>query len=103
MKVVFRRGLVLALLQAEADTEWKFARTKLYMEYISGDSTLPVPFNIVPSPKSIVALFKQICALLCRKEEQPPLGHPGRIKDIEMFSSNGNVSEQNSCNQLSSN
>nr|KAG5713048.1 hypothetical protein BaRGS_021842 [Batillaria attramentaria] len=77
------------IIQAEADTEWKYARTKLYMEYISGESTLPVPFNIVPSPKCMLYFLKRLCFVCCRKEEQPPLGHPGRIKDIEMFPSNG--------------
>ncbi|XP_076449134.1 short transient receptor potential channel 7-like [Babylonia areolata] len=82
------------IIQAEADTEWKFARTKLYMEYISGESTLPVPFNIVPSPKCLLYFLAKLCSLClccCQKDEQPPLGHPGRIKDIEMFPSNGMV------------
>ncbi|XP_076470578.1 short transient receptor potential channel 7-like isoform X3 [Babylonia areolata] len=81
------------MIQSEADTEWKFARTKLYMEYVSGESTLPVPFNIVPSPKCLFYFLSRLLRFLCccRRHEQPPLGHPGRIKDIEMFppSSNG--------------
>ena len=32
--------------------EWKFARTRLWMNYIDEGSTLPVPFNMIPSPKS---------------------------------------------------
>ncbi|KAM6987756.1 short transient receptor potential channel 4b [Tautogolabrus adspersus] len=36
-----------------ADIEWKFARTKLWMSYFEEGGTLPSPFNIIPSPKSV--------------------------------------------------
>ncbi|TKR67906.1 hypothetical protein L596_023980 [Steinernema carpocapsae] len=36
----------------QADTEWKFARSKLWMEYFEDTATLPPPFNMIPSPKS---------------------------------------------------
>ncbi|XP_051542080.1 short transient receptor potential channel 4-like isoform X2 [Myxocyprinus asiaticus] len=36
-----------------ADIEWKFARTKLWMSYFEEGGTLPPPFNIIPSPKSV--------------------------------------------------
>ncbi|XP_041653179.1 short transient receptor potential channel 4b [Cheilinus undulatus] len=39
-----------------ADIEWKFARTKLWMSYFEEGGTLPSPFNIIPSPKSIFYL-----------------------------------------------
>ncbi|CAF0722199.1 unnamed protein product [Adineta ricciae] len=35
------------------ETEWKFARAKLWISYFEEGGTLPPPFNIVPSPKSI--------------------------------------------------
>uniref|UniRef100_A0A8C7FY12 Transient receptor potential cation channel, subfamily C, member 4a n=1 Tax=Oncorhynchus kisutch TaxID=8019 RepID=A0A8C7FY12_ONCKI len=40
-------------VQDHADIEWKFARTKLWMSYFEEGGTLPSPFNIIPSPKSI--------------------------------------------------
>ncbi|XP_027136055.1 short transient receptor potential channel 4b isoform X2 [Larimichthys crocea] len=40
-----------------ADIEWKFARTKLWMSYFEEGGTLPSPFNIIPSPKTIYYLF----------------------------------------------
>ncbi|KAL2094258.1 hypothetical protein ACEWY4_008977 [Coilia grayii] len=43
-----------------ADIEWKFARTKLWMSYFEEGGTLPPPFNIIPSPKSLWYLFKWI-------------------------------------------
>ncbi|XP_046891519.1 short transient receptor potential channel 4b [Hypomesus transpacificus] len=36
-----------------ADIEWKFARAKLWMSYFEEGGTLPPPFNIIASPKSI--------------------------------------------------
>ncbi|XP_066507445.1 short transient receptor potential channel 4a [Hoplias malabaricus] len=43
-----------------ADIEWKFARTKLWMSYFEEGGTLPPPFNIIPSPKSVWYLIKWI-------------------------------------------
>ena len=39
--------------QDHADREWKFARSKLWIGYFDEGSTLPSPFNIIISPKSI--------------------------------------------------
>lgn len=45
------------LLQSQADEEWKFARSKLWMSYFEDSGTLPAPFNIIPSPKSCIYLI----------------------------------------------
>ncbi|KAG7484450.1 hypothetical protein MATL_G00049450 [Megalops atlanticus] len=50
-----------------ADIEWKFARTKLWMSYFEEGGTLPPPFNIIPSPKSIWYLIKWIKRHICKK------------------------------------
>lgn len=39
--------------QEHSDTEWKFARTKLWMSFFEDGATLPPPFNILPSVKWI--------------------------------------------------
>ncbi|RUS82324.1 hypothetical protein EGW08_009914, partial [Elysia chlorotica] len=41
-------------IQTDCDVEWKFARTKLWLNYMDEGSTLPVPFNMIPTPKSII-------------------------------------------------
>lgn len=51
-------------LQDDADVEWKFARAKLWFSYFEEGRTLPVPFNLVPSPKSILGLTMAIKSLL---------------------------------------
>lgn len=47
-----------ALITEHSDTEWKFARSKLWMSYFDESSnTLPPPFNLFPRPKSILRLI----------------------------------------------
>lgn len=41
-------------IQGDCDVEWKFARTKLWMNYMDDGSTLPVPFNMIPTPKAFL-------------------------------------------------
>ncbi|XP_056139743.1 short transient receptor potential channel 4b [Lampris incognitus] len=50
-----------------ADIEWKFARTKLWMSYFEEGGTLPAPFNIIPSPKSIFYLTGWIKTYVWKK------------------------------------
>ncbi|KAH3777181.1 short transient receptor potential channel 7-like [Dreissena polymorpha] len=74
------------LIQGEADTEWKFARTKLYMEYIKEGSTLPVPFNVIPSVKTFFNIIKFLFRCCFPSEDgDVNVAHPGRVVDLEMF------------------
>ncbi|KAM6933342.1 short transient receptor potential channel 6 [Xenentodon cancila] len=52
-------------IEDDADVEWKFARAKLWFSYFEHGSILPVPFNLVPSPKSVVSLLLGIKRCLC--------------------------------------
>ncbi|CAG0890670.1 unnamed protein product [Cyprideis torosa] len=56
-----------AVITERADCEWKFARAKLWMSYFEEGRTLPPPFNLIPTPKSIYRMF---CCKK-RKENQP--------------------------------
>ncbi|XP_077403108.1 short transient receptor potential channel 6-like isoform X2 [Vanacampus margaritifer] len=51
-------------IEDDADVEWKFARAKLWFSYFEEGRTLPVPFNLVPSPKSMLGLSKGIKSLV---------------------------------------
>uniref|UniRef100_A0A3P9PKC0 Transient receptor potential cation channel, subfamily C, member 6b n=1 Tax=Poecilia reticulata TaxID=8081 RepID=A0A3P9PKC0_POERE len=51
-------------IEDDADVEWKFARAKLWFSYFEHGSTLPVPFNLVPSPKSVVSFLLGIKTLI---------------------------------------
>uniref|UniRef100_G1U024 Transient receptor ion channel domain-containing protein n=1 Tax=Oryctolagus cuniculus TaxID=9986 RepID=G1U024_RABIT len=65
----------------DADVEWKFARSKLYLSYFREGLTLPVPFNILPSPKAIFYLLRRIFQFICccrsccktKKPDYPPI------------------------------
>uniref|UniRef100_A0A8C1ITJ0 Transient receptor potential cation channel, subfamily C, member 6a n=1 Tax=Cyprinus carpio TaxID=7962 RepID=A0A8C1ITJ0_CYPCA len=51
-------------IEDDADVEWKFARAKLWFTYFEEGRTLPVPFNLVPSPKSVMGLVMGAKGLL---------------------------------------
>ena len=52
----------------QADVEWKFARTKLWISYFDDGATVPPPFNIVPTPKSIMRICG--CNKKTKREEE---------------------------------
>ncbi|XP_067663768.1 short transient receptor potential channel 4-like isoform X2 [Haliotis asinina] len=60
------------MIYSQADEEWKFARSKLWISYFEDSGTLPAPFNIIPSPKTfyyILVWFKnKLCA--CSKKQK---------------------------------
>uniref|UniRef100_A0A674E0U6 Transient receptor potential cation channel, subfamily C, member 4a n=1 Tax=Salmo trutta TaxID=8032 RepID=A0A674E0U6_SALTR len=67
-----------------ADIEWKFARTKLWMSYFEEGGTLPSPFNIIPSPKSIwyfICWIRKHIFKITRLANSPP-----RRKSHELIS-----------------
>ncbi|KDR22809.1 Transient receptor potential protein, partial [Zootermopsis nevadensis] len=41
------------IISERADTEWKFARSRLWMSYFEEGDTVPPPFNIIPTIKSL--------------------------------------------------
>lgn len=52
------------IVQENADIEWKFARTSVWLMFLEKGSTMPPPFNLIPNPKSIWASLKwlkEIC------------------------------------------
>ncbi|XP_028656119.1 short transient receptor potential channel 6a [Erpetoichthys calabaricus] len=62
-------------IEDDADVEWKFARAKLWFSYFEEGRTLPVPFNLVPSPKSIISLLTRIkhfvvMLVRCQKDDK---------------------------------
>ncbi|XP_035283446.1 short transient receptor potential channel 3-like isoform X4 [Anguilla anguilla] len=56
-------------IERDADVEWKFARSKLWLSYFDTGKTLPPPFSIVPSPKSFFQCLRRACSLLCCKHD----------------------------------
>ncbi|KAJ8392050.1 hypothetical protein AAFF_G00078560 [Aldrovandia affinis] len=52
-------------IEDDADVEWKFARSKLYLSYFREGLTMPAPFNIIPSPKALFYLLRGLFRKLC--------------------------------------
>lgn len=75
-------------IENHADMEWKFARSKLWMGYFDEGSTLPPPFNLVISPKSVYYFLRMLKQLFCgcvthnkhRKPRRKSI--EGTIKDV---------------------
>ncbi|XP_030293141.1 short transient receptor potential channel 2-like [Sparus aurata] len=64
-------------IEDDADVEWKFARSKLYLSYFREGLTMPVPFNIIPSPKAFFyilrGIFRRLCCCFnCNPEDKYP-------------------------------
>ncbi|XP_030621350.1 short transient receptor potential channel 3 [Chanos chanos] len=78
-------------IEDDADVEWKFARSKLWLSYFDNGKTLPPPFSIVPSPKSFFQCIKKLINLLrCRRRRLK--------KDVELGMDNSK-SRLNLCTQ----
>uniref|UniRef100_H2LM01 Transient receptor potential cation channel subfamily C member 6 n=1 Tax=Oryzias latipes TaxID=8090 RepID=H2LM01_ORYLA len=57
-------------IEDDADVEWKFARAKLWFSYFEEGRTLPVPFNLVPSPKTVLGLSMALKSQLLQLKEK---------------------------------
>ncbi|XP_063636184.1 transient receptor potential-gamma protein isoform X3 [Cydia splendana] len=53
------------LISERADVEWKFARSKLWISYFEEGGTVPPPFNVVPSPKSLLYAWSWLQRRMC--------------------------------------
>ncbi|CAL7952124.1 unnamed protein product [Xylocopa violacea] len=69
------------IISERADTEWKFARSHLWMSYFEDGDTVPPPFNMVPTPKTFNKILKcgntgrQTRSLIKRSREKAMARH----------------------------
>ncbi|XP_070551369.1 short transient receptor potential channel 4-like [Ptychodera flava] len=52
-------------IEENRDTEWKYSRAKLWLSYLDSGGTIPPPFNIIPSVKSIYYALNWLKYFLC--------------------------------------
>lgn len=78
--------------QEDADVEWKFGRSQLYMDYISRHSVLPVPLNLLTVPKGIAHVIRDLCGCCacCSRTDEDELDS-ARLKMRKNGHSNGKV------------
>ncbi|KAK3740746.1 hypothetical protein RRG08_048988 [Elysia crispata] len=105
MAIIVLLNMLIAMMSSSfqeienhADMEWKFARSKLWMGYFDEGSTLPAPFNMIISPKSVYYLalwikrvvFDKICrkgmrySLRRRKSSQGPVRARKTVRPSEV-------------------
>ncbi|XP_050500315.1 transient receptor potential-gamma protein isoform X1 [Diabrotica virgifera virgifera] len=68
------------LISERADTEWKFARSKLWISYFEEGGTVPVPFNIIPTPKSVWYVICWIRKKFCGRSRAAKKEHMRTIR-----------------------
>ncbi|EDW89546.1 transient-receptor-potential-like protein isoform X2 [Drosophila yakuba] len=73
-----------AMIDEHSDTEWKFARTKLWMSYFEDSATLPPPFNVLPSVKWVIRIFRKSSKTIDRQRSK-------KRKEQEQFSEYDNI------------
>nr|XP_016929688.1 transient-receptor-potential-like protein [Drosophila suzukii]XP_016929689.1 transient-receptor-potential-like protein [Drosophila suzukii]XP_016929690.1 transient-receptor-potential-like protein [Drosophila suzukii] len=73
-----------AMIDEHSDTEWKFARTKLWMSYFEDSATLPPPFNVLPSVKWLIRIFRKSSKAIDRQRSK-------KRQEQEQFSKYDNI------------
>ncbi|XP_029442036.1 short transient receptor potential channel 3 isoform X2 [Rhinatrema bivittatum] len=91
-------------IEDDSDVEWKFARSKLWLSYFDDGKTLPPPFSVIPSPKS---LFYSVMRIVnwskCRRRLRKDLetGLDNSKSRLNLFTqSNSKVFEAHSFNSI---
>lgn len=46
----------------DADIQWKFSRTRMWMPYLDEGNVMPPPFNLIPPPKLVFQLCRRLFA-----------------------------------------
>ncbi|XP_077985316.1 short transient receptor potential channel 4-like [Glandiceps talaboti] len=71
-------------IEENSDKEWKYSRAKLWMSYFENTGTIPPPFNVVPSIKTVYKLVLSVKYILCprtrRRKEKKQLHKIGKLK-----------------------
>nr|XP_033334164.1 transient receptor potential-gamma protein isoform X5 [Megalopta genalis] len=70
------------LISERADVEWKFARSKLWISYFEEGGTVPPPFNIIPTPKSVWYMGQWMYRKLCGHSRAAKKEHMRTIRKI---------------------
>ncbi|XP_022106370.1 short transient receptor potential channel 4-like isoform X2 [Acanthaster planci] len=75
------------LTEENADTEWKFHRAAVWASYLRPVATLPPPFNLIPSLKTVYRLFRcacQICSGCTRRRgDQKEIHAKSELQDYK--------------------
>ncbi|KPP71777.1 hypothetical protein Z043_109284, partial [Scleropages formosus] len=84
-------------IEDDADVEWKFARSKLYLNYFREGLTMPVPFNIIPSPKAAFYLMRWVDPTRAAEPSSSKIQNTFSIKSILCHSFSGGIFRRICC------
>nr|XP_006816594.1 PREDICTED: short transient receptor potential channel 4 [Saccoglossus kowalevskii] len=71
-------------IEENSDREWKYSRAQLWMSFFEGGATVPPPFNIIPSVKSIYYRMKSLIYACCpRLQRKRTKKQWDKIADLE--------------------
>ncbi|XP_070551362.1 short transient receptor potential channel 4-like isoform X1 [Ptychodera flava] len=76
--VIILLNLLIALMGTtydnivqNADIEWKFSRSDMWMDYFRAGTTDPPPFNVLPSTRAIISTARRLYyCLRCKKDDK---------------------------------
>lgn len=68
------------MISEHADVEWKFARCKLWMSNFEDGGTVPPPFNVIPTPKTVSYFLRWCCRKLCGNSRSAKKEHLKTIR-----------------------
>ncbi|MGH0119836.1 UNVERIFIED_CONTAM: hypothetical protein FKN15_043269 [Acipenser sinensis] len=72
---------VVAHNKNHEDKEWKFARAKLWLSYFDDKCTLPPPFNILPSPKTVCYIVTSLSKWICSHTTKGKVKRQNSLKE----------------------
>ncbi|KAL1431445.1 hypothetical protein MTO96_014292 [Rhipicephalus appendiculatus] len=68
------------MISEHADVEWKFARCKLWMSNFEDGGTVPPPFNVIPTPKTVSYFLRWCYRKLCGNSRSAKKEHLKTIR-----------------------
>ncbi|CAN7998538.1 unnamed protein product [Ixodes hexagonus] len=68
------------MISEHADVEWKFARCKLWMSYFEDGGTVPPPFNVIPTPKTLGYFLRWCYRKICGNSRSAKKEHLKTIR-----------------------
>lgn len=79
-------------IMEDADQEWKFSRSRLWLDYINEGNFVPVPFNIAYYSLYLFFIPNYIFRVCCRKEQWTrSRKQPSNETDVELERMNSNL------------
>lgn len=64
----------------DADIQWKFSRTRMWMRYLDEGSVMPPPFNLIPLPRVVRNFCRRLRSHGCHRQRKSSTSRTGEMK-----------------------